>query len=115
MAKNLFDQPVTNDIKIYNITQKIATCHGDDYKTCASLDYPYFQENYKLTEKDLTKRQALDADPKAVQQINLTGNFERTGNTTLFFILEEVKETIVDFSRETVKVLYTRSMNFIWY
>ena len=49
---------------------------------------------------DLSEQQALDADPKAVQQINFTRNLSRTGNgnTTMFFILEESKEPILDFS-----------------
>ena len=54
---------------------------------------------------DLSKQQALDADPKAIQQINFTANLDRAGNTTMFFIIEEAKETVLDFSQETVKVL----------
>ena len=54
---------------------------------------------------DLTKQQALDADPKAIQQINCTENLDRGGNTTMFFIIEEAKKTILDFSQGTVKVL----------
>ena len=53
---------------------------------------------------DLSKQQVLDADPRAIQQINFTANLDRTGNTTMFFIIEEAKETILDFSRGTVKV-----------
>ena len=54
---------------------------------------------------DLSKQQALDANPRAVQQINFTANLDRTENTTIFFILEEAKETVLDFSQGTVKVL----------
>ena len=50
---------------------------------------------------DLSKQQALDADPRAIQQINFTANLDRAGN----FILEETKETIFEFSQRTVKVL----------
>ena len=53
---------------------------------------------------DLSK-QELDAYPKAIQQINFTGNIDRAGQTTMFFIIEEAKETILDFSQRTVKVL----------
>ena len=53
---------------------------------------------------DLSKQQALDADPKAIQQINFTANLDRAGNTRIYFILEEVKETVLDFSQGTVKV-----------
>ena len=53
---------------------------------------------------DLSK-QALDADPKVIQQINFTANFERAGNTGMYFILEEAKETVFEFSEGAVKVL----------
>ena len=54
---------------------------------------------------DFSKQQALDADSRAIQQINFTGNLDRAGNTTVSFILEEAKETILDFPQGTVKVL----------
>ena len=52
---------------------------------------------------DLSKQEALDADPKAIQQINITENLDRAGNTRIFFILEEAKETVLDFSQSTAK------------
>ena len=55
--------------------------------------------------KDLSKQQALDADPRAIQQINFTANLDRDGNTTMSFIIEELKETVLDFSQGTAKVL----------
>ena len=54
---------------------------------------------------DLSKQQALDSDPRAIQQINFTANLDRAGNTRFYFILEEAKETIFEFSQGTVKVL----------
>ena len=54
---------------------------------------------------DLSKQQALDADPKAIQQINFTPDLDWAENTRIFFILEEAKETILNFSEGTVKVL----------
>ena len=54
---------------------------------------------------DLSKQQKLDADPKAIQQINFTGNLDRAEGLTMFFIIEEAKETVLDFSKGTVKVL----------
>ena len=54
---------------------------------------------------DLSKQQALHADPRAIQQINFTANLDRSGNKRVYFILEEAKETILDFSQGTVKVL----------
>ena len=54
---------------------------------------------------DLSNQQALDADPKAIQQSNFTANMDRAGNTRFYFILEEVKETVFEFLQGTVKVL----------
>ena len=54
---------------------------------------------------DLSKQRALDFDSKAIQQINFTGNLDRAGNTRVYFILEEAKETVLDFSQGIVKVL----------
>ena len=54
---------------------------------------------------DLNKQQALEADPRAIQQINFTENLDTVGNTKIYFILEEAKETVLDFSQGTVKVL----------
>ena len=54
---------------------------------------------------DLSKQQALDADPIAIQQINFTANVDRAGNTTIFLIIEEAKETVFEFSQGTVKAL----------
>ena len=54
---------------------------------------------------DLSKQQALDAYPKVIQQINFTANLDWQGKTTLFLIIEEAKETILDFSLGTVKIL----------
>ena len=54
---------------------------------------------------DLSNQQALDADPRAIQQINFTANLDRAGNPRVYSILEEAKETILDFSQGTVKVL----------
>ena len=69
------------------------------------LDYPYFKENYKLIAIDLRKQQALDADPRAIQQINFTANLDRAGKETMFFIIAEAKENVYEFSQGTLKVL----------
>ena len=53
---------------------------------------------------DLSEQQALDADPKGIQQINFTENLDRAGHTKLFFIIEGEKETIFDFSEGTVRL-----------
>ena len=54
---------------------------------------------------DLSKQQVFDANPRAIQQINFTANLDKAENTTMFFIIEEGKETVLDFSQGTVKVL----------
>ena len=54
---------------------------------------------------DLSKQQAPDADPRAIQEINFTANLDRAGNTRIFLILEEPKESVLDFTQGTVKVL----------
>ena len=56
---------------------------------------------------DLRKQQTLDDDPKAIQQINFTTHLDRAGNTRMCFILEEAKETVLNVSQETVRVLFT--------
>ena len=57
---------------------------------------------------DLRRQQALDADPRAIQQINFTANLDRA-NTKIYFILEEAKETIFEFLQGTVKILWMQS------
>ena len=79
--RNIFDQPI-NSMN----------------KTCL-LDYSYFKENYKMIAIDLSKQQALDADPRAIQQINFTANLNKDDGATIFFIIEQVKETLFEFSR----------------
>ena len=67
------------------------------------LDYRYFKENDKMIAIDLSK--TLDSDPRAIEQINFTSNLDRAGNRTLFFIIEETKETVLELSQGTAKVL----------
>ena len=104
-GENLFDQPIKNNKVTYENIRKIATGQGDDYATGCLLDYSYFADTYNMIAVDLSKQQALDADPRAIQQINFTAILDRAGNTRVYFILEEAKETILDFSQGTVKVL----------
>ena len=119
-GRNFFDHPIKNNLITYDNIRKIATGQGDDYTTDCSLDYPYFKNYYKMIAINLSKQQALDADPKAIQQISFTANLDWAGNTAnlfhywrskrnhcRFFIIEEAKEIIVDFSQGTVKVLWT--------
>ena len=104
-GENVFDQPIKNDKVTYENIRKISAGRGDDYTIGSLLGYPYFKESYKMIEVDLSKQQALDADPKAIQQMNFTANLNKGGNTKIYFILEEAKETILNFSRGTMKAL----------
>ena len=94
-------QPIYSKHKTYENIRKISTGVGDDYMIGCFLDYSYFKENYKLIAIDLSKQQALDADPKAIQQIHFTVNFDRAGNTTIICIIKEAKETVLAFSQRT--------------
>ena len=88
-GRNFFYQPIKND-----------------YTTGYLLDYPYFKKYCKLVAIDLRKQQKLNADPREIQQINFTGNLDRAEGATMFFIIEEAKETVLDFSKEAVKALW---------
>ena len=68
------------------------------------MDNFYFEDHYKMIAIYLSKQQSLDANPRAIQQINFSANSDRDRNTTMFFIIEETKETVLDFSQGTVKV-----------
>ena len=96
-GKNFFDQAIDSMAKTYENIRKIAIGYRDDYTTGYLLDYTYFEDHYKMIAIDLSKQQVLDADPRAIQQINFTANVDRDGNTTMFFITEEAKETFFEF------------------
>ena len=97
MEKTFLNQPIKNDRITYKNIRKIATGQEDDYTTGCLLDYTYFKNYYRMIAIDLSEQQALDADPKAIQQINFTANLDRAWNTTIYFILEEAKEAVLDF------------------
>ena len=103
--KNVFYQPINSMTKTYKDIRKIAISQGDDYTTGCLLDYSFFKDHYQMIAIDLSKQQALDVHLKAIQQINFMANLGRVGNTTMFFIIEEAKETVLEFSQGTVKVL----------
>ena len=85
-GKHFLDQPFKSNMRTYDNIQNIATDQGDEYTTGCLLDYSYFKKHYKMI--DLSKQQALDADPKAIQQINFTTNIDRAEGTTIFFIIK---------------------------
>ena len=90
-GKNFFDQPVKNDKVTYENIRKIATGQGDVYTTGCLLDYTYFKKYYKMIAVDLSKQQALDADPKAIQQIDFTENLEQEIQDYISFLMKQKK------------------------
>ena len=69
------------------------------------LDYSYFKQIFKLIVISLSKQQVLDVDPKAMQRIKFTRNLNRVENTRIYFIIREAKETILDFSQKSARIL----------
>ena len=84
-GRNFYDQPINYLIKQYDEVKKVSTGYGDDYKTGCLLDYAYSKDNCKLIAVDLSKQKALDADPRAIQQIVFQGVENiKTRDCTLF-------------------------------
>ena len=96
--KYFLDQPVKSNKITYDNIRKITTGRGDDYTTSCLLDYTYFRDIYRMIAIDLSKQQALNSNRKTIQEINFNASLKREGNTKIFFILEEAKETVLDFS-----------------
>ena len=75
---------------------------GENYTTGSLLDYNYFKEHYKLVAVDLSKQNELDADPRAIQQTEF--KYMLGTNSTIYWVLEKSKKTILEFYKGTVKV-----------
>ena len=90
-----YDQPINYQIKKYDEIRKIATGKGDDYTNRCLLDYQYFKDHYQLIAVDLSKQKELDADPRAIQQIESYGKLETSSQ--VFTILEKLKGTVLEF------------------
>ena len=103
-GRNFYDQPINDLIKQYDEIRKISTGYDDDYITDCLLDYAYFKDNYRRIAVDLSKQKALDADPRAIQQIVFQGGNNGT-KIKLYTIFEQSKETTLEFSKGTAKVL----------
>ena len=88
---------INSNLNTYENIRKNASGQGDDYTTGCLLDYSYFNKNCKMIAIDLSKQQVFHADPREIQQINFAANLDRAGNTTMFFITKETKETFLDF------------------
>ena len=101
-GRNFYDNPIESDIEKYRELKKVMTGKGEDYTTGSLLDYDYFKKNYKLVAIDLSKQKELDADPRAIQQIEFKYMLET--NSSIYWVLEKSKETILEFNKETVKV-----------
>ena len=80
-GKNVFNQPVKHDLKTYDNIWKITTDQRGDSATGCLAEYLYFKEYYKMIETDLSKQQALDADPKVIQEISFTENLDQPENS----------------------------------
>ena len=107
-SRNFYDQAINDSIKQYDEVRKISTGQGDDYTTGSLLDFAYFENNYRIIAADLSKQKALDVDSRAIQQIIFTGKIKATVANTrviIYYILEQSKETILEFAKGTTKVL----------
>ena len=73
-GKSFFDPPINSNYKTYENVRRIATVRGDDYTTGCLLDFSYFKEYHKMIAIHLSKKQVLDTDPRAIQQISIINN-----------------------------------------
>ena len=106
-GRNFYDQPINDLIKQYDEVRKVSTGYGDDYTTGCFLDYAYFKDNYRLIAVDLSKQKALDDDPRAIEQTVFQGVVGGEKGTKIrpYTILEQSKETVLEFAKGTTKVL----------
>ena len=100
--RHFYDNPIESDIVKYRELKKVMIGKGDDYTTGSLLIYDYFKKHYKLVAVDLSKQKELDVDPRAIQQIEFKYILET--NSTIYWVLEKSKETILEFYKGTVKV-----------
>ena len=102
-GRNFYDQPINDSVRKYDEIRMIACGKGDNYATGCLLDYDYFKKNNQLIAVDLSKQRELDADPRAIQQIEFIGMLKTRSN--VFTILEKSKETILEFYKGTAKLM----------
>ena len=102
-GRGFYDQPVNNKIRNYDEIRKLAAEKGDDYKTGCLLYYQYFKDHYQLIAVDLSKQKDLDGDPRAIQQIESYRILKTKSQVCT--VLEKSKETVLEFYKETAKVL----------
>ena len=94
-GRNFYDNPIENNSEKYRELKKVMIGKGEDYSTGSLLDYKYFTKHYKLVSVHLSKQKELDADPRAIQQIEFKYTLET--NSTIYWVLEKSKETILEF------------------
>ena len=99
-GRNFYDNPIESDIEKYRELKKVMTGKGEDYTTGSLLDYNCFNKHYKLVAVHLSKQKELDTDPRAIQQIEFKYMLET--NSTIYWVLEKSKETILEFYKGTV-------------
>ena len=102
-SRNFCDQLISDQIRKYDEIRKIATGKGDNYATSCLLDYQYFRDHYQLICCNLSQQKELDAYEKSNQQIDFYGKLET--NLQVCTVLKKSKETVIEFSKGTVKVL----------
>ena len=101
-VRNAFDQPLKHDARTYNNIWKDCNCPRRWWHKWLFARLSLLKKNCKIITIDSIKKQALNAGPETIHQINFfNDNLDRGRNTTIFFITEEAKETISDFSQET--------------
>ena len=101
-GRNIFKSPITQEERRgYENLKDIMIGNGDDYTVGSLIDYKYFANFYKINAIDLSKQGVLDADPQLVQQINFSGYFS-AGRIKVIFVMEESKDTILNFTQGTV-------------
>ena len=101
-GRNFYDNPIESDIEKYRELKKVMIGKGEDYTTGSLLDFNYFDKHYKLVAVDLSKQKELDTDPRAIQQIEF--KYMLGTDSTIYWVLEKSKETILEFYKGTVKV-----------
>ena len=101
-GRNLYDNPIESDIEKYRELKKVMIGKGEDNTTGSLFDFNYFNKHHKLVAVDLSKQRELDADPRAIQQIEF--KYMLRTNSTIYWVLEKSKETILESDKGTVKV-----------
>ena len=101
-GRNFYDNPIESDIEKYKELKIVMIGKGEDYTIGSLLGFNYFKKHYKLVAADLSKQKELDADPRALQQIEF--KYTLGTNSTIYWVLEKSKETILEFDEGTVKV-----------